>query len=66
MTNKWRQMSDDDLMQEADTGMRGSGAIIEMLRRLRNKGITVLSLVITAVGVVVVALQLYLQWRGCS
>lgn len=65
MANKWRQMTDDDLMEEADRGMRGSGASIEMLRHLRTEGITRLSLVIAFVGLVVLGLQLYLQWHGC-
>ncbi len=69
MSKDWQQMSDDDLVNEADTGLRGQGAPVEMMRRLRNalvdqlesttrltKRITWLTYVLVVLTVVIVGL----------
>ncbi len=35
MTNDWHTRSDEELAKEANTGMGGQGAVVEMVRRLR-------------------------------
>jgi hypothetical protein len=34
VANKWQNMTDDELIEEAQAGLRGQGATIEMLRRI--------------------------------
>ena len=65
MPTNWRQMTDEDLIEEANTGLRGQGATIEMLRRMQNKAIVRLSFVVGVLALAIIALQLYLQWHGC-
>ena len=57
MTNNWRGMDDDNLADEAQTGLRGQGALGEAMRRLRVSmdwysrwllGLTVILTVLTA------------------
>ena len=36
MSNKQRDKADDELVQEADHGLRGQGALVEMMRRLKD------------------------------
>ena len=36
MVEDWTNKSDDDLAEEANLGLRGQGAIVEMIRRLRD------------------------------
>ncbi len=36
MPDEWRQMTDDQLAQRADDGLRGQGPVIESMRRLRE------------------------------
>jgi hypothetical protein len=61
-TRNWRGMSDEDLIEAADRGMGGSGAVIEMLRRLQNKLLTRLMIGLAALGVTFAGIQAYLQW----
>jgi hypothetical protein len=35
MTMNWPKQSDDELIAEAQTGLRGQGAVVEAMRRLR-------------------------------
>jgi len=64
MANPWREMTEDQLIEEANAGMRGSGAMIEMLRRMQNKAIVRLSFVVAVLTLIIPAISLYLQWRG--
>ncbi len=34
MATRWENMTDDELTEEAQAGLRGQGAAIEMLRRI--------------------------------
>ena len=36
MTKLWKHYTDDELVSEAQTGMRGQGAVVEAMRRLRK------------------------------
>jgi hypothetical protein len=36
MTMNWPKQSDEELVAEAQTGLRGQGAVVEAMRRLRN------------------------------
>ncbi len=36
MVNEWQKKTDDELVDEAQTGLRGQGAAVEMTRRLRD------------------------------
>ena len=69
MANKWRNMSDDELIEEAQAGLRGQGASIEMLRRIalvaQQNTMRRLTWVIgacTALLLVAAGIQIYLQW----
>ena len=33
---QWQDRTDDNLVEEAQTGLRGQGAVVEMMRRLKN------------------------------
>jgi hypothetical protein len=58
----FRKMSDDELAQAADAGLRGSGAIIEMQRRLKNSNslLTKANVVLAFVGVLLAGVQVWL------
>lgn len=67
MTN-WTEMTDDELANEAQTGMRGQGAIVEALRRHRAKvedldrsssRLAGVGLALTAIATVLAAVQLW-------
>ena len=36
MANDWHTRTDEELAKEAQTGLSGQGAIVEMMRRLRD------------------------------
>ena len=36
MPKEWKDRTDDELTNEAQTGLRGQGATVEMMRRLRD------------------------------
>ena len=36
MTNDWHKWTDEELAREAQEGLRGQGAVVEMMRRLRD------------------------------
>ena len=72
MANKWediQKMTEEELIVEANTGLRGQGATIEMLRRIglvaQQKTMRRLTWVIafcTALLLVTGGIQIYLQW----
>lgn len=39
MAEDWTNKSDEDLAEEANHGLRGQGAIVEMTRRLRDSNL---------------------------
>ena len=64
MANKWRQMTDADLIEEANTGVRGQGATIEMLRRMKNSALNRLTALVAIVALGLAALQVFLAYKG--
>ena len=69
MANRWRNMTDDELIEEAQTGLRGQGATLEMLRRntlvaQQNtmRRLTWVIGVCTTLLLVAAGIQIYLQW----
>ena len=58
----FKKMSDDELSQAADNGLRGSGAVVEMQRRLRdsNTRLTWVNLALTVAAVILAAVQVWL------
>ena len=64
MANKWRQMTDADLIEEANTGLRGQGATIEMLRRMKNSALNRLTALVAIVALGLAALQVFLAYKG--
>jgi hypothetical protein len=62
MPNKpWKEWTDTELADEAQQGVRGQGAVIEMMRRLRdsNKGLTCANVALTLVALALTAVQLF-------
>jgi hypothetical protein len=62
MPNKpWKEWSDTELADEAQQGVRGQGAVIEMMRRLRdsNKGLTYANVALALVALALTAVQLF-------
>lgn len=53
--NEWSAKKDEELVGAADAGLRGQGALVEMLRRLNNST-TRLSRVNIFLSIVVIAL----------
>ncbi|MGH7487969.1 MAG: hypothetical protein ACREMY_20575 [bacterium] len=64
MATNWRGMSEEQLIEYADRGMGGSGAAIEMLRRMQNRGLNRLYVAIGIATVVMAALQVVLAYKG--
>ncbi len=71
MATRWENMTDDELTEEAQTGLRGQGATIEMLRRIARVAQQNTTRRLTWVVVICTVLlllgqwtQIYLQWYG--
>jgi len=62
--SNWRQMTDEELIEAANHGMNGSGAIIEMLRRMQNKGLNRLYVAMGIAAVVLAGVQVFLAYKG--
>src|SRR2546425_230435 len=62
MASNFRAMTDGQLIEYADNGLRGSGAVIEMLRRQQRRAMTVLLVALGIIAVIVGGVQAYLQW----
>lgn len=62
MTDKraWKDWRDDELADEAQTGVRGQGAVVEALRRLRESTnrLTWALIVLTIVMVILMVVQI--------
>jgi hypothetical protein len=65
---RWTDKTDDELAEDAQTGLRGQGAIVEALRRHRStlekldrssSRLACVGLVVAIVGIVVAILQLW-------
>jgi hypothetical protein len=79
MTN-WHDQSDDDLLNKAQEGMKGQGALVESMRRLRKSidglressdryskwvvGLTIVLVGLTIVLAILTALLVYKEFRG--
>jgi len=78
----WSKASDDELAQEAQAGLRGQGAPVEMSRRLRDaildlkaailneerviKRLTVVLVVLTVLQLLIVGFQVYREVRASA
>jgi hypothetical protein len=59
MANHWRQMTDEQLIEEANTGLRGQGAPIEMLRGMEKSALNRLTAAIAIGALGLAALQVF-------
>lgn len=60
---EWKEMKDSALADEAQLGLRGQGAIVEMMRRLKRSN-EVLSCVGIALAIVGLLLTIAQIWKG--
>ncbi len=70
MATRWENMSEDELIEEAQIGLRGQGATIEMLRRIARvaaqnttRRLTWVIVVCTLLILIGQGLQIYFQWK---
>jgi len=59
-------MTDDELADDAEHGMGGNGAIIEMLRRQQNRFLNRLMIGLSVIGVILALLPIFLQGLALS
>ncbi len=71
MANEWRMKTDEELIDEAQKGVRGQGATIEMLRRIAHgaqqtavRRLTYVIAICTVLLLFAAGVQIYLQWGG--
>ena len=69
MANRWREMTDEQLIEEAQIGLRGQGATIDMLRRIAlvaqqntTRRLTWVISICTVLLLAAASAQIYLQW----
>ncbi len=57
----WHKMADSKLVAEAQEGLRGQGAVVEMMRRLKNSNnyLTYVNLLLAAAAVMVALAQFW-------
>jgi hypothetical protein len=60
---EWKDMKDSALADEAQVGLRGQGAIVEMMRRLKrsNEFLAGVGIALTIVGLALTIVQI---WKG--
>ena len=61
MAKRWKRQSLEALAEEADAGMRGQGALLELIRRTArsNSGLTVAILFLTGVITILTAMMVF-------
>jgi hypothetical protein len=57
----WNEWADAELADEAQQGLRGQGAVVEMMRRLKdsNNRLTYMSIAVTLAALVVAIVQVW-------
>jgi hypothetical protein len=66
MTDKWQNLDDEKLANVADQGLRGQGAVVESMRRLKvalhreERAIKWLTVILVVLTVVLVVLTVFL------
>ncbi|TSC73043.1 MAG: hypothetical protein G01um101438_66 [Parcubacteria group bacterium Gr01-1014_38] len=64
--NEWAKKGDEELLETADIGLRGQGALVEMLRRLKNSTarLSVVNAILSVVMFLAALVQIYLTWKS--
>lgn len=58
---EWRDKKDSELVDEAQRGLGGQGAVVEMMRRLKdtNNFLSYVGIALTVVGLILTAVQIW-------
>jgi hypothetical protein len=58
---EWKNLKDSELADEAQLGLRGQGAVVEMMRRLKDSTnfLSYVGIALTVVGLVLTAVQIW-------